>query len=104
MPAPSREPCLLLPCTINDRLQTHALSDSGCEGFAFVDMPFVQRYNLPLTEMPEKLAANGYDGQGEAISQTTHFNLALANGTHYEVITAYVVPKLHQYSVILGKP
>src|SRR6266705_681795 len=54
---------LVVDCTIEDRISSHALIDCGASGFAFVDEQFVSQHNLPRYQLRMPHALQVIDGR-----------------------------------------
>ena len=44
---------------------TCALVDTGCEGYAFIDLEFAQKKGIKLTPLRRPFSLYGYDGAGQ---------------------------------------
>lgn len=98
---------LVAACKIvsnNKSIQTHALIDSGCSGFAFIDETFAHHNNLPLLPLKSPRALEVIDGRPISSGQITHLcYLPMTIDTHHETVPFFVT-KLGSYPLVLGIP
>jgi hypothetical protein len=85
-------------------IQTHALIDTGCSGFAFIDEIFARHNNLPFLPLKSPHTLEVIDGRPISSGQITHlYYLPLSIDSHNETIPFFVT-KLGSYPLILGIP
>ncbi|KAH0608774.1 uncharacterized protein H6S33_001002 [Morchella sextelata] len=85
-------------------IQTHALIDTGCSGFAFIDETFARHNNLPFLSLNSPRTLEVIDGRPISSGQITHLcYLPLSIDSHHETI-AFFVTKLGSYPLVLGIP
>jgi hypothetical protein len=85
-------------------IQTHALIDTGCSGFAFIDETFARHNNLPFLPLKSPRTLEVIDGRPISSGQITHLcYLPLTIDSHHETIPFFVT-KLGSYPLVLGIP
>jgi hypothetical protein len=85
-------------------IQTYALIDTGCSGFAFIDETFARHNNLPFLSLKSTRTLEVIDGRPISSGQITHLGyLPLSIDSHHETIPFFVT-KLGSYSLVLGIP
>ncbi|KAH0606496.1 uncharacterized protein H6S33_003330 [Morchella sextelata] len=85
-------------------IQTYALIDTGCSGFAFIDETFACHNNLPFLPLKSPRTLEVIDGQPTSSGQITHLcYLPLSIDSHHESIPFFVT-KLGSYPLVLGIP
>lgn len=97
------------PCTLFHNgiaILTHALTDSGAGGFAFIDTQLAKdlcrAWKLSLTPLPDSVGVKGYDGALSNIASHALFlNVLIDNRIQKQV--PFVVLTLGTHEVILGK-
>ncbi|KAH0609458.1 uncharacterized protein H6S33_012944 [Morchella sextelata] len=88
---------------VNNRIsiQTHALIDTGCSGFAFIDETFTRHNNLPFLPLKSPRTLEVIDGRPISSGQITHLcYLPLSIDSHHETIPFFVT-KLGSYPLVL---
>ncbi|KAH0602911.1 uncharacterized protein H6S33_008561, partial [Morchella sextelata] len=91
---------------INNKIsiQTHALIDTGCSGFAFIDETFARHKNFPFLPLKSPRTLEVVDGRPISSGQITHLcYLPLSIDSHHETIPFFVT-KLGSYPLVLGIP
>ncbi|KAH0602480.1 uncharacterized protein H6S33_008819, partial [Morchella sextelata] len=91
---------------INNKIpiQTHALIDTGCSGFAFIDETFARHNNFPFLPLKSPRTLEVIDGRPISSGQITHLcYLPLSIDSHHET-TPFFVTKLGSYPLVLGIP
>ncbi|KAH0603989.1 uncharacterized protein H6S33_007020 [Morchella sextelata] len=85
-------------------IQTHALIDTGCSGFTFIDETFARHNSLPFLPLKSPRTIEVIDERPISSGQITHLcYLPLSIDSHYETIPLFVT-KLGSYPLILGIP
>ncbi|KAH0615360.1 uncharacterized protein H6S33_000996, partial [Morchella sextelata] len=85
-------------------IQTHALIDTGCSGFAFIDETFARHNNFPFLPLKSPCTVEVIDGRPISSAQITHLcYLPLSIDSHHETIPFFVT-KLGSYPLVLGIP
>lgn len=89
----------------NERnIQTHALIDTGCSGFAFIDEKFARHNNFPFHPLTVPRTLKVIDGRPVSSGNITHLcNIPLPIDSHREVVPFFVT-KLGSYPLVLGIP
>ena len=88
----------------NSLIQSHALIDSGCFGFAFLDETFARRYNLKFYPLKIPRTIKLIDGRPVSPGTVTHlYQVPLTIDSHKEVVPFFVT-KLGSYPLVIGIP
>lgn len=88
----------------NKFIQTHALIDTGCSGFAFIDETFANHHNFPFYPLNSPRTLQVIDGRTISSGIVTHVCLLpLKIDSHHERATFFVT-KLGNYPLVLGIP
>jgi hypothetical protein len=91
---------------VNNKIsvQTHALIDTGCSGFAFIDETFARHNNLPFLPLKSLRTLEVIDGRPISSGQITHLcYLPLSIDSHHETIPFFIT-KLGSSPLILRIP
>ena len=100
---------LTLPCTINKNglgIKTHALIDTGANGFIFIDSKLaslaIQHLGAELKELPTPCAINGFDGK-TAPPITQYLELSLFIDRTRQQKLPMLVVRLGSHDLIIGR-
>ena len=66
---------IIVTPTIADAYRVHSLVDTGCSGFAFMDIAYARAYQLPFFVLPKPRPLRGFNGNIE--TYVTHYTLSL---------------------------
>jgi hypothetical protein len=95
---------LVLECSLNKTVSTHALIDCGATGLAFIDEDFAHQNCLELIPLREPRSLEVIDGRpisSGAITHAARFSCSI--GDHGDELVAFVT-KMDHYSLVLGIP
>ncbi|KAH0602477.1 uncharacterized protein H6S33_008816 [Morchella sextelata] len=85
-------------------IQTHALIDTVCSGFTFIDETLARYNNLPFLTLKSPRTLEVIDGRLISSGEITHLcYLPLSIDSHHETIPFFVT-KLGSYPLVLGIP
>lgn len=88
----------------NKSIQTYALIDTGCSGFAFIDKDFARHHQFPLIPLSSPRNLHVIDGRPISSGKVTHrCHLPLSIDSHHEA-APFFVTKLGSYPLVLGIP
>ena len=97
---------LVVQCLLGHKneIATHALTDCGASGFAFVDEQFARQHNLPRYQLRVPRALEVIDGRPISSGDITEVvRIPMTLGGHREDLPAFVT-SLGQYPLVLGIP
>jgi hypothetical protein len=102
-----RSNLIILPVTLEEEskaLPTFAMTDSGAEGKAFIDLSWAESHNLPLKKLRRPIILEVFDGREAESGSITHYvQTRMRIEDHSEEIKLLVTQLAH-YPVILGMP
>lgn len=85
-------------------IETYALIDTGCSGFAFIDETFARQQNLPFLPLETHRTLHVIDGRPISSGKVTHAcQVQLIINSHQEISTFFIT-KLGSYPLVLGIP
>jgi hypothetical protein len=91
---------------LKSRTHCHAFIDSGALAVGFIDSDFAQSLQLPTQPLKHPRPLDMIDGSESKygwITRVCHTQMALGAGVHTEDISLFIVPKLPDFPVILGR-
>jgi hypothetical protein len=98
---------LVITCslTIRDQvIQTHALTDCGATGIAFMDQDFARHHEVQLKELKETRQVEVIDGRTIESGDITHLAEVGMNMQDQKERIPMCVTKLGHYPIVLGIP
>ena len=100
---PRDEPCIYLPCQINEMKYCSALLDSGAVSMMLIGEDLARNLAYaPRYPLDRKRLVVGFSGESSLVTQFMRLRLTIA-GRHEEEVAAFIVPRLRK-EVILGIP
>lgn len=85
-------------------IETYALIDTGCSGFAFIDETFARQQNFPFLPLKTHRTLHVIDGRSISSGKVTHAcQVQLIINSHQEISTFFIT-KLGSYPLVLGIP
>ncbi len=95
-------PLFTVHVLINKQTNSRALCDEGCSSYALIDSRFAAKHNLPRIPVTPREVVS-YEGiSSKDITEVAYFQSDI--GGMVQRIFAYVVPRIEDYDIILGKP
>jgi hypothetical protein len=98
---------LIVPCTLSDhdlRIDTHALIDCGCTGYAFMNDEFARQHNFARYQLKTPKTVEVIGGLPISSSDITEYvHIDCTIGDHHDKLIAYVASIGH-YHLVLGIP
>lgn len=94
---------LVVTPTMSNSYRTHALVDTGCSGFAFMDIAHARTHNYEFLPLKKPRPLRGSNG---VVSEyVTHYVRAPITSTgHHESSAFFYLTRLDYYAIILGLP
>jgi predicted aspartyl protease len=98
------EELFTLPVFVNKTHCATTLFDDGCESYGMIDSSFAKKLNLPRIPIRKMMGLSTFEAPTDkAITEVAFASLDIG-GHHQRRVFLYVVPKLLDYDMILGKP
>ena len=101
-----RDPAPLLRCVVSSREQqvnVHAMLDSGCQGYAFLDQNWARDHNVPFYPARRPFQLYGFDGDEKEDAFVRYYTrIDLRIGGHVQRDVPFYITPLAHYPIILG--
>jgi predicted aspartyl protease len=96
---------LVIACSLSHhehKTRTHALTDCGATGYAFIEKEFVSHHNLPIVLLKTPRIVEVIDGRPITSGTITHITkLRLEINQHSEDLIMFIT-QLGHYPIVLG--
>lgn len=94
---------LVVTATVANSYRAYSLVDTGCSGYAFMDIAHARAHKLPFYELSRYRPLRAFNGKFESV--VTHYTRTSMNiNGHVDVEMFFFLTRLDHYAIILGLP